>query len=186
MVLSTLGMEKAYYDFSIGRWRFVVLDTMDVAVSGGWPMESENYREGQKLLAELTERDAVNAVDWSGGMGEAQKRWLSDVLADAEKLGQKVMVFGHVPLLPANDPHNLWNSEEIVEILESYDCVTAYLCGHRHSGGYFEQKGIHYITVEGMVEAGEENAYGAVRLCGNRLEIKGEGRMVSRTFLVGK
>ena len=31
-VLSTLGMERAYYDFSIGRWRFVVVDTMDIAI----------------------------------------------------------------------------------------------------------------------------------------------------------
>lgn len=183
-VLSALGMEKGYYDFSIGRWRFVVLDTMDIAVSGGWGEESKNYREGAKLLAELTERDAVNAVDWSGGMGEAHKRWLGDVLADAEKREQKAIVFGHVPLLPANDAHNLWNSEEIVEILESHDCVAVYFCGHRHSGGYFEQKGIHYITVEGMVEAGEENAYGVVRLSDGRIEIEGTGNVKSRTILV--
>jgi hypothetical protein len=96
------------------------------------------------------------------------------------------MVFGHVPLLPADDPHNLWNSEEIVEILESYNCVTIYFCGHRHSGGYFEQKGIHYITVEGMVEAGEENAYGVVRLSDGRMEIEGTGNVKSRTILVGE
>lgn len=185
VVLSTLGMERAYYDFSIGRWRFVVLDTMDIAISGGWPKESENYREGEKLLAELTEKGAVNAVDWSGGIGETQKRWLGKVLSEAEGQGQKVIVFGHVPLLPADDVHNLWNSEEIVKIFESYGCVSAYFCGHRHGGGYFEQKGIHYITVEGMVEAGQENAYGVVQLCGNRLEIKGRGGMVSRTFIAG-
>jgi manganese-dependent ADP-ribose/CDP-alcohol diphosphatase len=184
-VLSTLGMEKAYYDFSIGRWRFLVLDTMDIAVSGGWPKESKNYLEGEKLLAELTANGAVNAVDWSGGIGEAQKRWLGKILSEAEGEGQKVIVFGHVPLLPADDVHNLWNSDEIVKIFESCGCVSAYFCGHRHGGGYFEQKGIHYITVEGMVEAGQENAYGVVRLCGNRVEIKGTGGVVSRTFVIG-
>jgi manganese-dependent ADP-ribose/CDP-alcohol diphosphatase len=183
-VLSTLDMERAYYDFSIGRWRFVVLDTMDIAISGGWPKESENYCEGEKLLAELTEKGAVNAVDWNGGIGEAQKTWLGKVLSEAQGQGQKAIVFGHVPLLPADDVHNLWNSKEIVNIFESYGCVSAYFCGHRHGGGYFEQKGIHYITVEGMVEAGEENAYGVVRLCGNRLEIKGTGEVLSRTFVI--
>jgi len=183
-VLSTLGMEQAYYDFSIGRWRFLVLDTMDIAVSGGWPKESKNYLEGEKLLAELTANGAVNAVDWNGGIGEAQKVWLCEVLSEAEGQGQKVIVFGHVPLLPADDVHNLWNSEEIVKIFESYGCVSAYFCGHRHGGGYAEQEGIRYITIEGMVEAGQENAYVVVRLCGNRVEIKGTGGAVNRTFVI--
>jgi 3',5'-cyclic AMP phosphodiesterase CpdA len=183
-VISTLGMEQAYYDFSIGRWRFVVLDTMDISTTGGWAEGSDNYIKGKEMLDELTERGAANAVEWSGGMGAEQKRWLGEVLGHAEKAGQKVLVFGHVALLPADDPHNLWNSEEIVDILESYDCVAVYFCGHRHSGGYVEQNGIHYITIEGMVEAGKENAYGVVRLGDGRLEIEGVGKVTSRTLLI--
>ena len=38
---------------------------------------------------------------WNGGVGEAQLLWLRTVLSDARSRGQRALVFGHIPLLPA-------------------------------------------------------------------------------------
>ncbi|GAH82542.1 unnamed protein product, partial [marine sediment metagenome] len=112
-VLKKLEMEKPYYDFRYRKWRFVVLDTMDIAVKGGWPKDSPNYVAGEKVLNELVRQEAPNALDWNGGVGADQKKWLSDVLSDADRKKQNVVVFGHNPLVPPGNRHNLWNNDEI-------------------------------------------------------------------------
>ena len=185
-VLNKLQMKSAYYDFKIGSWRFIVLDTMDVAVSGGWPVDSSNYLEGKELFDKLTAEQAPNAYDWNGGIGQKQLLWLKNTLNDAQKQNENVIVLGHLTLTPANDVHNVWNYEEVVEVLESYNCVKAYICGHRHSGGYTFQNGIHYITMEGMVEAPIENAYAIMKVHQDRLEIDGFGKVPDRILSIDK
>lgn len=185
-VLSKLKMKNAYYDFTIDSWRFVVLDTMDIAVNGGWSPDSGNYLEGKELLDKLTARQAPNAFDWNGGIGQRQLLWLKNILQEAQKQKENVIVFGHLTLTPSEDVHNVWNYEEIIELLESYNCVKAYFCGHRHSGGYTFQNGIHYVTVEGMVEAPADNAYAIVKICTDRFEIDGFGKVPDRILSIDK
>ena len=183
-VFEKLGLKSWYYDFEQGGWRFIVLDTMDIAVTGGWGEDSENYRRGREVLDELIKRDAPNAVEWSGGVGAGQMDWLRKILADAENKGQKVIVFGHIPLMPPEEIHTLWNSEEVVKVLQSYDCVKAYFAGHRHGGGYDEDGGIHYPTIEGVVDAPDENAYAIVHVFSDRLEIEGIGKVPDRVLYI--
>ena len=52
-VLRTLGMESAYYSFSSGGWRFVVLDTLDITIGGGWPEDSDHRRQAKAWIEEL-------------------------------------------------------------------------------------------------------------------------------------
>ncbi len=188
-VLSKLGLEAAYYSFSYEGWRFVVLDTVDIAMGGGWPEESENYRQArqwvEKLRAEgMSEEETCNRC----GVGEEQKRWLRDTLRQARERGERVIVFGHIPIVAA--PRWEWasfhNHEEIREVLASAGCVVAYFSGHDHKGGYAYRDGTHYITVEGMVQGPDETAYATVDLFDDRLEIGGVGRTPSRELALPK
>jgi len=146
--MSILGMERAFYDFTYRKWRFVVLDTMDLAVSGGWDQDSLNYTLGKEMFDKLTKAKKANAVKWNGAVGPAQKQWLEHILKDAQDRKQKVIVFGHNPLMPKGDIHNLWNSDEIVKLLESHDCVVAYLNGHKHVCKYQWVNKKYYVTMD--------------------------------------
>ena len=188
-VLEKLGLEAAYYSFSYDGWRFLVLDTVDVAMGGGWPEDSQNYRQArqwvEKLRAEgMSEDETCSRC----GVGERQKQWLTDTLREARERGERAIVFGHIPIVAA--PRCEWasfhNHEEIREVLESAGCVAAYFSGHDHKGGYAHQEGIHHVRVEGMVEGPDETAYATVGLFDDQLEINGVGRTPSRVLALPK
>jgi len=182
--MSILGMERAFYDFTYGKWRFVVLDTMDLAVEGGWDRDSLNYTLGKEMLDKLAAAGAANAVDWNGGVGPAQKEWLKYVLEDAQSRKQKVIVFGHNPLMPAGDRHNLWNRDEIVKLLESFDCVVAYLNGHKHFCEYHWVNNKYYVTMDGMVEEAFDRGYAVVTIYKDRIVIQSTGKVPHLTLLL--
>ena len=55
------GDLNSYYSFSpVKGVRFVILDTMDVAASG-WPKDTQNYREGWKLLTKHNHNKNLNS-----------------------------------------------------------------------------------------------------------------------------
>ena len=183
-VFEKMSIDRGYYDFTIGRWRFVVLDTMDVAVNGGWPEGSENYRSGAEMLARLTRTSAANAFAWNGGIGDEQMAWLDGVLSDADSKKQRTIVFAHHPVLPAGDAHNAWNSDKIVKVLQSHNCTAAYLSGHNHAGAYAIQNGAHYVTFKAMVESPVKNAYALIELGTDKISIVGFGNEPTRQLLL--
>jgi len=77
------------------------------------------------------------------------------------------------------DVHILWNAEEVIEVIEAFPCVKAYINGHNHKGGYGTKEGIHHLTIKGMVDT-EQTAYAVVRVSEGRLELTGYGREESR------
>ncbi len=83
-----------------------------------------------------------------------------------------------MPILPRGDSHNLWNAEEIVQIIEQSPCVVAYINGHNHAGNYHFEKGIHYITLFGMVDT-MLNSYAILDIFKNRLVLMGYGNQKS-------
>jgi len=170
-LMKKLRMKKAYYDFKKGNIRFVVLDTNEISLKGGWPQTSENYILAKDMLDRAKQNNAPNAVEWNGAVSDRQKQWLKDVLTNAQEKKQKVVVFGHHPLLPKEDRYTLWNAEDITEILESYDCVVAYLNGHRHKDGYIFQNGVCYVAIEGLVEAENKDVYAVAWIYSDRLLI---------------
>jgi 3',5'-cyclic AMP phosphodiesterase CpdA len=186
-LLEQLAMPDPYYDFTVKGWRFVVLDGMDVSVGGGWPAGSPNLLAGEQMLDSLTARSSPNAVPWNGGVGEAQQRWLRDTLQAAERAGERVIVFCHFPVLAAASTpvHLLWNHDAVLSILSASPAVAAYMNGHDHHGGYAEANGIHFTTLEGVVESGADNAYAIVELFSDRLEIRGHGAVSSRSLALG-
>ncbi|MBN1127281.1 MAG: metallophosphoesterase [Sedimentisphaerales bacterium] len=185
-VIQTLEMERAWYDFVVHHVRFVVLDGMDLAVSGGWPVDSSHYQQGKIMLEELKTAGADNAYVWNGGIGVEQMTWLADVLRDAKRQKQPVLVFGHLPLKPDGEAHTLWNAREVAEMLEESGCVVAFFNGHRHNGGFQRTGGVHYITIEAMVEAPQQNAFAIVHVNEDQLRIEGFGKVISRTILSGR
>lgn len=175
-VLNKLGMKKAYYDFKKGNIRFVVLDTSDISLSGGWDQSSSNYRLAEDMLEELKKQNAPNAQMWNSAIGAGQKQWLKGILADAQKKKQKAVVFGHHPLVPGGDIYGLWNADEITTILESYSCVAAYINGHRHKDSYLWQNGVCYVTIEGLFESENRNVYAVAWVYADRIMIESTGQ----------
>lgn len=181
-VLSKMNIDQSYYDFTIGSWRFIVLDTMDIATNGGWPIDSDNYRKGEEMLNRLIQNGAPNAVDWNGGISDDQLTWLDQTLTDADNKNQHAIIFAHNPVLPVGDIHNAWNAERIVTVLESHNSPAAYINGHNHHGNFTRQNNIAHITLKAMVEAPSQNAYAVVELTPNAIIITGQGKVTSRTI----
>ena len=183
-VLERLGMARGYYDFLHGNWRFVVLDGTDISLCGGWAEDSPNHQQATARFEELHSAGKANAERWNGGIGQAQQDWLKETLRGAGERGERVIVFCHMPaLVEASDESLvLWNDEQIVGILESHPCAAAYFSGHDHAGGYARKEGIHHVSLQGMVEAPGENAYGIVELYADRIEVRGMGKVPSRSL----
>jgi hypothetical protein len=179
-VPAKLGMEKRYYDFSMHGWRFIVLDGNAVSLYA-FTEDSTIYREASAAYKKITEKKAPNAMPWNSAVGKTQIQWLKDTLARASAAGEKVIVFCHFPVYPVN-AHNCWDDGEVVEVLESYDGVVAYINGHNHAGNYGEKKGIHYLTIQGMVDTPDQNAYAVAEVFRDRIEIHGFGRVPDRTL----
>ena len=68
------------------------------------------------------------------------------------------------------------------ELLQKHACAKLYLNGHNHAGHYEDSEGLHYLTLDGMVETEKENAFGYADLYADRLEITGFGRQESHTL----
>ena len=182
-LLESLGMQNAWYDFTSSGWRFIVLDGMDISIPGRAPGTAE-HTAAVAMLAALKARRSPNAQDWNGAVGQAQQHWLREVLAEAARRKQRAIVFCHFPLLvESSTPHHLlWNSDEILRILEASPAVAAYMNGHDHSGGYAERKGVHFVTFPGMVESAVRNSYTIVEVYSDRFELRGTGTAPSRSL----
>jgi manganese-dependent ADP-ribose/CDP-alcohol diphosphatase len=186
-LLKRLGMANSYYEFAESGWRFIVLDGSDLSVKGGWPRASEHFTLGVKMLDELKAANAPNAQDWNGGVGERQMKWLAAALARAKQKKERVIVFGHQPLLRAASTAALLlgNHYAVRQTLEAYGVVAAYFCGHDHAGGYAVARGIHHVTMPGVVEA-PEPTYAVVEIHRDRLEVRGAGRAPNRTLMLAR
>lgn len=169
MVHEKLGMPARYYSFELGDWVFAVLDGNDLSYHG-WPEGSPEHEESVRIHQERY----ASQPTWNGAIGEAQLAWLENLLGEADRRGRKVVVFSHFPVYP-EDKHNLWNAEEIVDVIERYASVKAWFNGHNHAGHYGERNGIHYLTLHGMVDT-EETAYALIDFYDDRLEVTGIGR----------
>ena len=70
-------------------------------------------------------------------------------------------------------------------MIESFSCVKAYINGHNHKGNYGLKSGVHYLTIQGMVDT-EETSYAKVKVYDDRLELKGFGREGDRQMVIRK
>jgi predicted phosphodiesterase len=180
-VMETLGMKKNYFSEVIGKWRFIYLDGTDVSLFRNIEGSPE-WLEAKAVLDELEVQELPQAQSWNGGISENQLNWLKDELESAKSANEHVIISNHYPLLPAKDAHNLWNSEEVLSLLDKYNNIVMYMNGHNHKGNYAVQNGTHYVNFKGMVETESETAYAIVKCYSDRVEVLGYGLEPNRVL----
>ena len=179
-IVNTLAMPHDYYQFKSSGVRFVMIDTNDRSAykyASGTPEDLES----EALLKKLAANKVNSAKPWNGGLSTTQLEWLDKELADADAAKETVIVCGHHPLLPENG-YQVWNSGEVLAVIDRHPCVKAYFNGHNHAGAEAVRNGIPYITFKSVLHEPGVNSYSAIRLYADRLEIEGNGREVSRTL----
>ena len=132
------------------------------------------------MLTEFKAKKRKNAQSWNAAIGADQVAWLKKQLTETRKAGEKAILSCHYPILPDN-AHNLWNDQELLTLIDSHsDTVIAWFNGHNHAGNYAKRKGVHYVTVHGMVDTPDSNAYAVLDVLPNALRINGSGRVPDR------
>lgn len=179
-VTSTLGMPHDYYMFRNSGVRVLMLDTTDLTAYKH-PADSPQAKTAAALLKRLSAAGAASAQPWNGGVGDPQLAWLERELTAADAAGEKVILCGHHPILPA-DAHQLWTAEPVLALIDQHPCVVAYLNGHNHAGAETVRKGVPYITFKSLLHQPDITAFAIIRLFPDRLEIVGSGREKSRAF----
>ena len=136
---------RSYYSFVARGVRCIVLDAN--FNSDGTPYCRGNF-------------------DWKSAMIPAEQlQWLDEELSAHPK--QPTLVFLHQLLDSfSNINKNVCvnNADAVREILERHSQVRAVFQGHHHAGHYSHRAGIHYITLQGMIEraAPTHNSYAIV------------------------
>lgn len=174
-LLQKLSMPDYYYSYSEKGWRFIVLDATDYSYYSNLLHKRDITQID--FYFERT-REKSNHYTWNGAIGKAQQSWLKQQLDSAKLEDQKIILFSHLPLRPQNNPHNLWNDNEIIDLIENSPRVVAFITGHNHAGAYAYQKGIHHITIAGMVE-NMSSSYGILEIYEDSLILKAYGNQKS-------
>jgi 3',5'-cyclic AMP phosphodiesterase CpdA len=177
-----LSMPDYYYSYSEKGWRFIVLDATDYAYFSN-PLHDRDVRQIDSYFENTMEK--ANHYTWNGAIGKEQLAWLEQQLDSAELEKQKVILFSHLPVRPQNDPHNLWNDEEVTDLMENSSSVVAFVNGHKHAGGYAFENGIHHITIRGMVE-NRISSYAILEIYEDHMVLKGFGDQETMHLSLGR
>jgi alkaline phosphatase len=133
--LEAVGKSNTFYSFDAGPLHFVVLDACFLS-------SGESYGR--------------NNVDWTdANLPAAQLDWLRADLLNTHK---PTIVFAHQRLDKAKR-YSVKNAEVVRKVLQQSGKVQAVFQGHHHRNGYQEINGIHYCTLQAMVEgSGKESS----------------------------
>ncbi|GGD69464.1 phosphatase [Lacimicrobium alkaliphilum] len=168
-ITTALNMPARHYSFDIDDWRFIALDGNDVS-HHGWPGSSDRHQQNMQLIRDKY----ADKATWNGAVGKEQLRWLKATLEQATGESKKVVILSHFPVYP-EDPHRLWNHQEVLALVGDYAIVKAWFNGHNHKGDYGKKHGIHFVTFHGMLDT-EDTAYSIVEFHPQSILIKGRGR----------
>jgi manganese-dependent ADP-ribose/CDP-alcohol diphosphatase len=174
-----MGMTKRYYSFEHGGFRFVVLDTTAVSTYAH-PEGTPPHRSAAGELERLKAAKLPNAQSWNSGVGERQIAWFETQCRDAAAAGQKVIVFAHHPVFPSGNVHNAWDSEPVLGAVERHRNVVAWFNGHNHAGAFGIHRDVPFVTLRGMVETADTNAFAVAAVYADRIVLTGHDREPSR------
>lgn len=178
VLYKALKMPRPYYSVKKGQWLFILLNTNEISEYA--TKNGSNERQSWEVLNNKLKTDKrKNGQPWNGGIGAKQLKWMENQLRKAQSQSKYVIILAHHPLFPENGLEAL-NNREILDVIEKYPQVKAVISGHHHPGNFATYKGIPMITLEGMIETADQNAYGLLELGPNHLQISGKGRMSSR------
>ncbi|MEW5826794.1 MAG: metallophosphoesterase [Candidatus Bipolaricaulota bacterium] len=141
---AVLGMERTSYSFDVGPFHFVVLDV-------------QYGLDGKDLEHTYT--------GVSGYVPDALLAWLESDLAEAR--GRPTLVFVHQMLNEVVIEWNralIANQAEVQHVLEQAGHVVAVLQGHDHAYSHELIGGIHYVTLEALVDQGTPPSWALVTL----------------------
>ena len=183
---------KYFFAFSPHpRFKFIVLDSYDISICGREEADRE-YDEAKKILSLKNTNKNWNSpfglteprfVKFNGGISAEQLQWLHEELASATNNGQHVIIASHVPIHPESTIFicNIWNYQDLLDVIWSYSCVRACLCGHSHEPGDFkDHNGIQHIVFPAVLEcARDENAFADVFVYEDKICIVGYGKVKS-------
>ncbi|MDR2497303.1 MAG: metallophosphoesterase [Tannerellaceae bacterium] len=172
-----LGMPSDYYSFKKENWIFIILNTNEISsyanIAG-----TEKEQELSVMLNHIKAKNGSQGESWNGGIGRKQLEWMNEILMKAEQSGDNVLIFSHHPLWPESQLSAL-NNMETLSLIENYTCVKAVFSGHDHEGRFAYYKNLPCITLEGMVETKDDNAFGIVKIYPDKIVLEGKGRMRS-------
>jgi len=171
------------------QWRLLGLDTTEMSGHADYPEGSWQWEEARKFEKARPMSDANPQMSsWNGGVSKRQLAWLQAELREAEASNQRVIVAAHhqFGLGAARSTHMAWNHEEIRAACLSSPSFRIALAGHDHIGGFASAGQVqHFVTLEAVLEAPTgSNAYGTLSVFPDRVEIRGEGVLSSRTLAV--
>ena len=183
---------KYYFTFSPHpKYKFIAIDSYDVSICGRVEGEPE-YEEARKILTVKNTNDNWNSpyglkephfVKFNGGLSKDQLEWLDKELELAEEKQENVVIISHIPIHPKSTIFlcNLWNFQDVLDVIWNYSCVKLCLCGHSHEDGDFvDHKGIQHIVFPAVLECNEqENAFANVFVFENKIKIFGYGKVKS-------
>lgn len=175
LVPARMGLPTRWRSFVERGWRFVILDGNDVSLVAH-PRGSPRDVASRAWRAE----HAPTKPEWGGALGAEQCAWLAHELELADAAGERAILFCHYPLRPANG-NELWNADEVLDLIAAHPSVAAWINGHEHSGNYVLERGIHCVTIHGMLDH-FDNAYAVLELSDARLELDGAGRQPDLTL----
>ncbi|MCB0689426.1 MAG: metallophosphoesterase, partial [Saprospiraceae bacterium] len=170
-----MGLPSKYYSFDMVGWRFIVLDGNDISFHA-YAENSKGYRRAVRYY----KRHALTSPKWNGAMGEEQMQWLDQQLADADTADLQVILYCHFPVSPEN-VHNLWNANEVLQLIKPHKSLKAFINGHNHAGNYACVDGIHFLTLKGMVDT-TETAYAILDIEKDMIVVRGFGREENRVL----
>ena len=137
---------KAYYSFKERGVRCIVLDA-------NFNEDRTPYHRGN--------------FDWRKAfIPQEQIEWLDSELK--KHSDEPTLIFVHQMLDSFSDISKdlcVGNAEQVVAVLERHEQVAAVFQGHHHPGHYSLRRGIHYLTLQGMIEqAAPTSAYAIVEM----------------------
>lgn len=190
---------KLYYDFtpSIG-YRFIVLDGYEISKMGGASVyykeyaeallcaKNPNYASGSNKWFQNMSKENSRYCPYNGAISVLQLEWLQKVLDKAMINNEKCIIFCHMPIYEKCSNHNnlLWNSEELLLVLQKCSNVVAFMAGHDHDGGYaIDESGIHHIIPPAPLECDpQEVAYGLFQVFEDHIKLNWTGKKPKKTY----
>lgn len=177
-LMDLFGLNSLFYDFAVGKVRFLVLNGLDVSRFS--PPGSERRRMAAEFRAE---HPWLELREWDGMLSPASMNDLKRKLEESRDAGELVVILCHVPLLLEASGENarMWNHQELLKLLDSFDHVRAWFAGHYHPGGIALRNGVLHKTVRAICNSAVPTA-SIVRIYPDRMELEGIGEETDFLF----
>lgn len=182
LIFEKMKIQDRYYSIVKKKWRFIVLDGNDLSTHGA--LTKTKKQQTDSLFTLLSSKDMPNLAPWNGGLSNEQLKWVENELKLSNANKERVGFYCHFPAFGEEQNHNLWNYEQLLAIIDKYECVKFYFNGHNHAGSYVERNGVHYLNFKGMVDTDDSTSFATVTFRNDSLLVKGFGREPSRNLKI--